>query len=266
MSWLPEPVEEQLQKLIEHPEVKQLVSYLPHDFQTTAQTPEGLAIAIILSFLLSLVLLWALSATRKKRSNTILLAGPMNSGKSTLFFQLRDGSQHNGLVASMQENSGTCSLPAGKKFRALDIPGHHSSRHRLEASLKDAAGVVFVVDAVEVSPKRMDAAEMLFEVLTNPLFVKQRLPLLIACNKADLEEEAHSVGHIRKTLEKQLDGLRKSKSAGIGKDAAMQVTALGPVDKAFSFDSSLRSKVLLAECSALASQLTDVHKFISSCV
>jgi len=265
MGWLPEPVHEQLQQLMDHSEVQQLVTYLPHDLQAAAQTPEGFAIAIVLTLALGVLLLLALGSTKRKRSNTIVLAGPVNSGKSSLFFQLRDGSQHNGLVASIEPNSGSCNLSSGKKASVVDIPGHHSFRHRLQESLKTAAGVVFVVDAVEISPKRVEAAEMLYEILTDPAFSKQRVPLLIACNKADLEEEAHSVEFIRKTLEKQLDALRNSKSAGIGKDAATQITALGPVDKPFSLK-ALRSKVVLAECSALANNLSEVHAFINSCV
>jgi signal recognition particle receptor subunit beta len=265
MSWLPEPVHEHLEQLLDHSGIQQLLKYLPHDLQAAASTPEGLATAVILSATLGLLLLLALSSGSRKRSSTVVLAGPVNSGKSSLFFQIRDGTQHNGLVASMQENSGVCSLPSGKSCRLVDIPGHHSFRHRLEASLRDAAAVVFVVDAVEISPRRVEAAEMLYEVLNNPSFHKQRLPLLLACNKSDLEEDAHSVDFIRKTLEKQLNELRSSKSVGIGKDAAAHSTVMGPTDKPFSFE-RLRSKVVLVECSATAGSLADVTVFISSCV
>lgn len=268
MGWLPEPVHDQLQQLIEDSHLQGVLSYLPGDLQAVAQTPEGLVALLLTAALGLLLLLLALSSVSgKKRDSTVVLAGPVSSGKSTLFFQLRDGSDHNGLVASMQENSGTSKLPSGKVFRVLDIPGHHSFRHRLEASLSDAAAVVFVVDSVEVSPRRVEAAEMLYEVLNNPAFHKQRLPLLIACNKMDLEEEAHSVDFVRKTLEKQLDELRKTKAVGIGKDAAAatQSTVLGPVDKPFSFQ-GLRSKVVLAECSAKTRQLAELNTFLTSCL
>ena len=106
--------------------------------------------------------------------------------------------------------------------------------------------------------------EMLYEVLINPNFQKQRVPLLIACNKADLEEETHSVDFIKRTLERQLDAMRKTKTAGIGKDSASQV-ALGAADKPFSLQ-GLRNKVVIAECSAKEGHLTDVLGFISSCL
>lgn len=265
MSWLPQPVHDQLQQLLEHSQMQQALSYLPQDLQAAAQTPERLAVAILLTAALGLLLLLALGSGRKKGGSAVVLAGPVNSGKSTLFFQLRDGSDHNGLVASMQENSGLCSTTSGRKYALVDIPGHHSFRTSLEKALDKAAAVVFVVDAVEMSSRRVEEAEMLYELLTNPSFYKQRLPLLIAANKADMEEEAHTVDWIRKTLEKQLHDLRNSKSVGIGKDAATQSSVLGPADKPFSFQ-GLRSRVVLAECSAKANQLADVQAFISSCV
>jgi signal recognition particle receptor subunit beta len=265
MSWLPEPVHQQLQQLLEHSELQRVLTYLPQDLQAAAQTPEGLAIAILLTVALGLLLVLVLTSGKKQRGTAIVLAGPANSGKSTLFFQLRDGSQHNGFVASMQENSSISSTPSGKKYALVDIPGHHSFRTQLEKSLEKAAAVVFVVDAVEMSNRRVEEAEMLYELLTNPTFFKRRVPLLIACNKADMEEEAHTVDWIKKTLEKQLHDLRSSKSVGIGKDAATQSTVLGATDKPFSFK-GLRSKVVLAECSAKANQLSEVQAFISSCV
>eukprot|EP00775_Hariotina_reticulata_P003523 gene3523-3793_t len=215
------------------------------------------------------VALWLVSCVLRKRGTTLIIAGPVNAGKTTLFYQLKDGSDHNGVVASMQENAAVCALSTGKgatakQVRILDVPGHHSFRHRLEASMKDAAGVVFLVDAVEITPHKLEAADMLYEVLTNPQVHKQRIPILVACNKADLEEEAHSMDFIRKTLEKQLDAMRKTKTAAIGKDAGSQVPALGALDKPFSLQ-SLRNKISFVECSAKQGQLDDVRAFIGSC-
>ncbi|URD93973.1 signal recognition particle receptor [Musa troglodytarum] len=44
---------------------------------------------------------------RRSKSNTILLAGLSGSGKTVLFYQLRDGSPHLGTVTSMEPNDGT---------------------------------------------------------------------------------------------------------------------------------------------------------------
>ena len=46
-----------------------------------------------------------------------------------------------------------------------------------------------------ISP--LQAAEELFEILTNASIARRRVPLLIACNKMDLETQAHSLDFIR---------------------------------------------------------------------
>lgn len=260
---LPQSVRQHIQQFIEHqPAIQQLFQQLPSDLRQVIQTPEGF-LAIIATVVLGLACLAALIGGRKRKGSSVVLVGPVNSGKTTLFYQLKNGERPE-LVASMQENGALCSVN-GKAVRILDIPGHHSFRNKLESSLREAAGVVFLIDAVEITPNKVEAADMLYEVLINPIVQKQRLPVLIACNKADLEEEAHSVDFIRKTLEKQLDAMRKTKTAAIGKDAASQAPALGALDRPFSLQ-GLRNKVLLAECSALQGQLSDVKYFISSCL
>lgn len=70
---------------------------------------------------------------------------------------------------------------------------------------------------------------------------------------------------MRKTLEKQLDSMRKTRTAAIGREAGAGAPALGSADKAFAF-ADLRSKVALAEVSAKAGNIGDVKSFIVSCV
>ncbi|KAF8063052.1 Srprb [Scenedesmus sp. PABB004] len=266
---LPEPLRAALEGLIAQQPLHGLLAALPADLAAVAGTPEGL-LAILLSLALGALCLLALAGGRRQRTgSTILLCGPAGGGKTTLFFTLVDGSTHNGVVASMRENAGTAAIPSPrggtKAARLLDVPGHHAFRHRLEAALGEAAGVVFVVDAVDITPHRLEAADALWEVLCHPGVQRRRTPLLVACNKADLDEEAHSVDFIRKTLERQLDAMRRTKTAGIGKDAAGSAAALGPADAPFSF-AGLRSRVLLAECSAQEGQLGDVTAFMAACV
>lgn len=261
---LPPGLKAQLQGLLEATGIEP--ASLPAPLQQLA-TPEGLVvIASILMLLLALVL--ASGRRGGRRGSSVVIAGPPNAGKTTLFFQLKDGSLHNGVVASLGENAAAVTLrpPRGgaKTASLLDVPGHPSTRHRLEAALSDAAAVVFLVDAVEVTPHRTEAADLLYEVLTHPAVARGRAPLLIACNKMDLELEAHSVDFIRKTLEKQLDAMRKTRAAAIGKDAGAK-PALGPADKPFSF-AALPNKVALAQASAKAGALDDVVAFIAAAV
>jgi hypothetical protein len=104
---IPDALRQQLQLLLEQqPIVKQIIAYLPSDLQRVAGTPEGL-LALLLTAAVGVLVLLALAASSKsKKGSSIVIAGPMNAGKSTLYYQLVDGSQHNGLVASMEQNTG----------------------------------------------------------------------------------------------------------------------------------------------------------------
>ena len=58
--------------------------------------------------LVSAGLLRILFAGRK--GDTVLFLGPAGAGKTTMYLQLRDGTVHNGTVASMAENVSRCML------------------------------------------------------------------------------------------------------------------------------------------------------------
>ncbi len=58
--------------------------------------------------LVSAGLLRILFAGRK--GDTVLFLGPAGAGKTTMYLQLRDGTLHNGTVASMAENVSRCML------------------------------------------------------------------------------------------------------------------------------------------------------------
>jgi hypothetical protein len=147
-----------------HPQfVQQLLDALPTDVAAALQsqpTEVLVAVFVVLSLLLAFLLFSMLTRTGRKSGSLIVLAGPCNSGKTSLFLQLRDGSTHSGTVASMQENSGVVRVlnakgrPSGT-VTLLDVPGHERLRHKLEQHLKEAVAVVFVVDAVDVTPHKV---------------------------------------------------------------------------------------------------------------
>ncbi|KAK3027655.1 hypothetical protein RJ639_040618 [Escallonia herrerae] len=99
-------------------------------------------------------------------SNTVVLTGLRGSGKTTLFYQLRDGSSHLGTVTSMEPNDSTFVLhfETSKKGKIkpvhiVDVPGHSRLRSKLDEFLLQATGVVFVVDALEFLPNSHAASE-----------------------------------------------------------------------------------------------------------
>jgi signal recognition particle receptor subunit beta len=270
---LPQQVHQSLQQVLSGlPEpLLQHVEQLPPAVRPLLSTPEGLVVLLSLLVLLLVVVVASCSSPKSRGPKTIVVAGPSNSGKTTLFYQMRDGSLHNGVVASMQENSATCSIKHPKSgalrpVRLVDVPGHASMRDKLAAHLKEAAGVVFLVDAVDITPHRTEAAEVLYDILTNRSVQQRRMPVLIACNKMDMDMEAHTKEFITKTLNKQLDTMRKTKTAGIGKETAASKPALGPLDKPFALATHTGAKVSVGEVSAMQKNLAAVEEFVAACL
>ncbi|CAI0434686.1 unnamed protein product [Linum tenue] len=203
---------------------------------------------------------------RRPKSNTIVLSGLSGSGKTILFYQLRDGSSHQGTVTSMEPNEGTFILhsEAGKERKVkpvhiVDVPGHPRLLPKLDEFLPEAAGIVFVVDALEFLPNLRGVSEYLYDILTKASVVKKKVPVLICCNKTE-KVTAHTKDFICKQLEKEIDKLRTSRSAVSDADVANDHT-LGTPGKTFSF-SQCTNKVSVGEASGLTSKIADVEQFI----
>ncbi|KAK4790900.1 hypothetical protein SAY86_031313 [Trapa natans] len=198
---------------------------------------------------------------KRKKSNTILLSGLSGSGKTVLFHQLRDGSFHQG-----HEEFPGCKiiLPCWqqekiKPFHLVDVPGHSRLLPKLEEYLPQAAGIIFVVDALEFLPKCRAASEYLYGILTNASVVKKKIPVLILCNKTD-KVTAHTKDFIRKQMEKEIDKLRQSRNAISEADIVSEVT-LGDPEVAFSF-CVCQNRVTVAEASGLTGDVLQVEEFI----
>lgn len=232
-----------------------------------SQPEVQVALLAVVATILLLFIIKALSG--RKRGGAVLLVGPCNGGKTTLFYRLKDGTTHLGTVASMQENEGSCQIRNDKdrvvgNVRLMDLPGHPRLRSKLEQYLKDASAVILVIDSADITPNKTEAAEDLFEVLTHPTVARRRLPVLLACNKADLETQAHSVDFCRRTIEKQLDAMRKTRIA-LGGESGRAITALGKPDKPLSL-STLRSPISATSISAEKGDVAEVTRFLAKLV
>lgn len=229
------------------------------------QPVENLYVALAIVLLTSLIFVF-LSCLKRTKSNTIVLAGLSGSGKTTLFYQLRDGSAHQGTVTSMEPNDEIFNLHSeaekgGKvrPVRVVDVPGHSRLRPKLDEYLPQAAGLIFVVDALDFLPNCRAAAEYLYDILTKASVVKRKIPVLIVCNKTD-KVTAHSKEFIRKQLEKEIDKLRTSRTAISTADISDEYT-LGIPGEAFTF-SQCSNKVTVAESSGLTGEVSQVEQFI----
>ncbi|XP_022966901.1 signal recognition particle receptor subunit beta-like [Cucurbita maxima] len=216
--------------------------------------------------LLTTLLLLFTRLFKGRKSNTVVLSGLSGSGKTVLFYQLRDGSSHQGTATSMEPNEGTfvlhSEIPKKDKLKPvhlIDVPGHSRLRAKLDDFLPQAAGVVFVVDALDLLPNCRAASEYLYDILTNASVVKKKIPVLILCNKTD-KVTAHTKEFINRQMEKEIDKLRVSRSAISDADISNDFN-IGVPGKAFSF-TQCHNKVSVAEASGLTGEVSEVEQFI----
>ncbi|KAK7361801.1 hypothetical protein VNO77_03885 [Canavalia gladiata] len=222
------------------------------------------AAAAVLLF--TTILLLSIRFLKRAKSNTILLTGLTGAGKTVLFHQLRDGSIHQGTVTSMEPNDDTFILHSEKiekrktkPVRVVDVPGHSRLRLKLDEYLPRAAGVVFVVDAVDFLTNCRAASEYLYDILTKGSVVRKKIPLLILSNKTD-KASAHSKEFICRQMAKEIDKLRASRSAISAADIANEFT-LGVPGESFSFIQCC-NKVTTADASGLNGEISPLEKFI----
>ncbi|MCD9642884.1 hypothetical protein HAX54_029926 [Datura stramonium] len=237
-------------------EVEEYVHQIP---PTQLYAAVGIVLVTVVLFLLVRIF-------KCTTSSTILLTGLSGSGKTFLFYQLRDGSAHQGTVTSMEPNEGSFVLHSetDKKGKTrpvhiVDVPGHSRLRPKLDEFLPQAAGIVFVVDSVEFLPNCRPAAEYLYEILAKATVVKKKIPVLLLCNKVD-KVTAHTKEFIRKQLEKEIDKLRTSRTAVSDADISNEFT-LGVPGEPFVF-SQCCNKVIVAEASGLTGEISQLEQFI----
>ncbi|GJN16386.1 hypothetical protein PR202_gb03369 [Eleusine coracana subsp. coracana] len=234
------------------------------------QPPEQIYVAAAVVAITILVLI-AASCLKSSKPNTIVLSGLNGSGKTTLFYQLRDGSSHQGTVTSMEENSDTFVLHSEqerkgkvKPVHVVDVPGHARLKTKLDEFLPRAAGVIFVVDAQDFCRackqlQTLSSCRYLYDILTKATVVKKRVPVLIFCNKTD-KVTAHSKEFIRKQLEKEINKLRESRNALSSADISDEVK-LGVPGEAFNF-SQCQNKVTVSEGAGLTGNVSAIEEFI----
>ncbi|KAF8701898.1 hypothetical protein HU200_033226 [Digitaria exilis] len=229
------------------------------------QPPEQIYVAAAV-VAITILLLITVSCLKSSKPNTIVLSGLSGGGKTTLFYQLRDGSAHQGTVTSMEENNDTFVLHSEQERKSkvkpvhiVDVPGHARLKPKLDEVLPKAAGVVFVVDAQDFLSSMQAAAEYLYDILTKATVVKKKVPVLIFCNKTD-KVTAHSKEFIKKQLEKEINKLRESRTAISSADISDEVQ-LGVPGESFNFSQCL-NRVTVAEGAGSTGNVSAVEEFI----
>ena len=90
----------------------------------------------------------------------------------------------------MKENIGVLNVPGnGKKPVVIDLPGHERIRYKCLDKQKDSAmGIIYLLDASTITKGIRDATEFLFRILSDPTIYSNRTPVLVICNKQDMDK------------------------------------------------------------------------------
>ncbi|CAN6681606.1 unnamed protein product [Malus baccata var. baccata] len=225
----------------------------------------GLAIHLILTFVGYVLLVHSCLNAQK------LISRHSGSGKTVLFYQLRDGSSHQGTVTSIEPNDGYFVLHSenskgGKEnpVHLIDIPGHSRLRAQLDDFLPQAAGILqydiekwllcswhFICYELKGSNDQL-CNQLLESIGLQIVHLKKLKPFLLDING----------GTISPFLFNKIpnEKLRASRSAISAADIANDFT-LGVPGEVFSF-SHCQNKVTVAEASGLTGEISRVEQFV----
>jgi len=193
---------------------------------STAQVLTAVVVMLSLYLLLQIFQVATSSAKlRRTRGNMTLILGQCGSGKTALFFRLRDREDVQS-VSSLSPHRDSFSLKIGDAeeqtlgpLEVMDFPGHLRFRSRAAELVKEARCIVYVVDS-EDKPRLKDVAEHFYELLTNQDVLDLHTPILLACNKCDLSS-ARSEKAIVDEIEREIEQMRVSRAATLeGQDQA----------------------------------------------
>lgn len=175
----------------------------------------------LLVLLLSIVVIWFFKRRpQSRRGECLLLCGVSNSGKTLLFCRLTMGLAKR-TITSMAVNTGSMFVNLSsdrptKKVHVIDVPGNLRIRQRdFNANKHSAKAIIFVIDSTTIRQESKDVSDYLFDILSEKSFRQQRLPLLIFCNKQDINNDNESIESIRTLLETELTVKRRTRTSTV---------------------------------------------------
>jgi len=192
----------------------------------TDDSAQALPLTVITAFLIvfaTIAILWWAKIRSKsiRRGECLLLCGVSNAGKTLLYSRLTMGVAKRTLT-SMAVNRGSMILEnpssdrPSKKIHIIDIPGNLRIRQREFNSNKlSAKAMIFVIDSTAIRNESKDVSDYLYDILREKTFRQQRLPLLILCNKQDLNDNQQTIETIRDLLENELTMKRKTRASSV---------------------------------------------------
>ncbi|EDV24212.1 uncharacterized protein TRIADDRAFT_57475 [Trichoplax adhaerens] len=142
----------------------------------------------------------------------------------------------------------------------IDIPGNDKLRFNyIRNQVSSLKGIVFVVDSLNIQRELRDVSSLLYDILANKVVIKNKVPVLIACNKQD-GTTAKSQKVVIKLLEQEMDKLRITRTAALkdGNDNSEEaVDFIGKKGKDFEFSHVMPVRVTSTECNAKGDNESD---------
>ena len=135
----------------------------------------------------------------------------------------------------------------------MDLPGFDRLRNKFFDDYKSSArAIVLVLDSLSFVSNNRNVADFVYTVLSDPVVVQRRIPLLIACNKQD-EAKAKSAKVLQKQLEKEVHAIRETRAAALASiDRDSDVLLIGNANREFRW-SDVNNRVEFVDCSCQAS-------------
>lgn len=122
---------------------------------------------------------------------TVILVGPMWTGKTRLFYHLCHGDANLPTVMSLRAN--VALVPAveegkDKPVRVLDYPGHASLNDALFAEMMKSKPIPRIVMVVDSTQNMAPAADVLYDLFqfVKDNYANTKLNVFVACHKSDL--------------------------------------------------------------------------------
>ncbi|KAI8977910.1 signal recognition particle receptor, beta subunit [Pilobolus umbonatus] len=172
----------------------------------------------------------------------------------------------------MKENDGQITIGT-KNYELVDMPGHERIRSRYTDFLPVTRSIVFVLDSTSLNRQIRSVAEYLYDILANSRVQKQRIPVLIACNKSDMIT-ALPVDKIQLMLESEIrpinkqvyssNRLRATRTARVEQQASEgdeEEAYLGYEGEDFKFQ-HLDNRVEFGQCSVEKDKLEEIKDWI----
>ncbi|CAH8501896.1 unnamed protein product [Schistosoma rodhaini] len=192
-------------------------------------------IAVVVCFV-TVILYWL---SVRKRLKNVLFIGACDSGKTTLFSSIVYGNPSS-TFTSLNENVGN--LQIDKKMFLVMIKA-----------------LVFVIDSKSIQSDVKDVAEFLYNILVDKVFIKNRVKLLVACNKQDATT-AKGVSVVTHLLEKELNTLTFTRTGALAGLDQSTISTLTRPGVTFTFAKS-RLPVDFVEISA-TNNASAIHKWL----